>query len=129
MNALVLTGLATKARANASDSRVLSGAVERSSTYIKPEDWVFASKRCRGRRPYWGQAILRKYVRPAAQRVGIQKRFGWHTFRHAYSTMLRIVGTEFKVMQELLRHSTIRSTLDVYTQAITPALTRMLKPR
>jgi hypothetical protein len=24
-------------------------------------------------------------------------------------------------MQELLRHSTIRSTLDVYTQAITPA--------
>ena len=28
-------------------------------TYIKPEDWVFASKRYRGRRPYWGQAILR----------------------------------------------------------------------
>jgi hypothetical protein len=24
-------------------------------------------------------------------------------------------------MQELLRHSTLRSTLDVYTQAITPA--------
>ena len=37
------------------------------STYIKPEDWVFASKRYRGRRPYWGQAILRKYIRPAAQ--------------------------------------------------------------
>jgi hypothetical protein len=31
------------------------------------------------------------------------------------------VGTEFKVMQELLRHSTLRSTLDVYTQAVTPA--------
>jgi integrase len=52
------------------------------STYIQPDDWVFASKRYRGRRPYWGQAILRKYIRPAAQRVGIQKRFGWHTFRH-----------------------------------------------
>jgi integrase len=24
-------------------------------------------------------------------------------------------------MQELLRHSTLRSTLDIYTQAITPA--------
>jgi integrase len=89
-------------------------------TYVKPEDWVFASKRYRGRRPYWGQAILRKYVRPAAQRVGIQKRFGWHTFRHSYSTMLRSVGTEFKVMQQLLRHSSFRSTLDVYTQAVTP---------
>jgi integrase len=68
-----------------------------------------------------GQAILRKYIRPAAQKVGIQNRFGWHTFRHTYSTLLRSVGTEFKVMQELLRHSSLRSTLDVYTQAITPA--------
>jgi len=41
--------------------------------------------------------------------------------RHTYSTLLRSVGTEFKVMQELLRHSSLRSTLDVYTQAITPA--------
>ena len=28
---------------------------------------------------------------------------------------------KFKVMQELLRHSSFRSTLDVYTQAVTPA--------
>ena len=91
------------------------------STYIKPDDWVFASRRHRGRHPVWGQAILRKYVRPVAEKVGIQKCIGWHTFRHTYSTLLRIVGTEFKVMQELLRHSTLRSTLDVYTQAITPA--------
>ena len=91
--------------------------------YTKPDDWVFASRRYRGRRPYWGQAILRKYVRPVAQKVGIQKCIGWHTFRHTYSTLLRSVGTEFKVMQELLRHSTLRSTLDVYTQAITPAKT------
>jgi integrase len=89
--------------------------------YNKSDDWVFASRRYRGRKPIWGQAILRKYIRPAAQRVGIQKRFGWHTFRHTYSTLLRSVGTEFKVMQELLRHSSFRSTLDVYTQAISPA--------
>ena len=89
--------------------------------YSKSEDWVFASRRHRGRKPIWGQAILRKYIRPVAQSVGIQKRFGWHTFRHTYSTLLRSVGTEFKVMQELLRHSSLRSTLDVYTQAISPA--------
>ena len=89
--------------------------------YNKPDDWVFASKRHRGRKPIWGQAILRRYIRPAAQQAGVQKRFGWHTFRRTYSTLLRSVGTEFKVMQELLRHSSPRSTLDVYTQAITPA--------
>jgi len=41
--------------------------------------------------------------------------------RHSYSSLLRSVGTDLKVMQELLRHSSFRSTLDVYTQAITPA--------
>src|SRR5438270_734801 len=87
----------------------------------KPDDWVFASKRCRGRKPFWGQAILRKFILPRARALGIEKRFGWHTFRHTYSTVLRSVGTEFKVMQELLRHSSLRSTLDVYTQAITPS--------
>jgi len=81
----------------------------------------FCKQRHRGRTPLWGQAILRRYIRPLAQRAGIQKRFGWHTFRHTYSTLLRSVGTEFKVMQELLRHSTLRSTLDVYTQALAPA--------
>ena len=80
----------------------------------------FCQQALQGRKPYWGQAILRKYVRPVAQKVGIQKRIGWHTYRH-YSTLLRSVGTEFKVMQELLRHSSLRSTLDIYTQAISPA--------
>jgi integrase len=91
------------------------------SKYRRPEDWVFASRHSHGEKPYWGQAILQKYLRPMAQKLGVEKRFGWHTFRHTYSTLLRSVGTEFKVMQELLRHSTLRSTLDVYTQAVTPA--------
>ncbi|MGA8907873.1 MAG: site-specific integrase [Acidobacteriaceae bacterium] len=91
------------------------------SRYRKTDDWIFASPRRRGRRAFWGAGILRKYIQPAARAAGIEKRMGWHTFRHTYSTLLRSVGTEFKVMQELLRHSSLRSTLDVYTQAIKPA--------
>jgi hypothetical protein len=71
------------------------------SRFTKCDDWVFASRRHRGRKPIWGQAILRKYIRPVALRLGIEKRFGRHTFQHTYSTLLRSVGTEFKVMQEL----------------------------
>jgi integrase len=37
------------------------------------------------------------------------------------STLLRSTGAELKIMQELLRHSTIRVTLDTYTQAVTTA--------
>lgn len=70
--------------------------------YRKLDDWVFAIGCHRGRQPYWGQAILRKYIHPKAFELGIEKRFGWHTFRHTYSRLLRSVGTEFKVMQELL---------------------------
>jgi integrase len=81
----------------------------------------FASRLHKGRRPYWGASILRNYVRPVAATLNIQKRVGWHTFRHTYSTLLRSVGAEFKVMQELMRHSTLRTTMDDYTQAVAPA--------
>jgi integrase len=97
------------------------GAWRQQRPYRRPDDWVFASERYRGRKPVWGQAILHKSIRPKAQELGIDKRFGWHTFRHTYSTLLRSVGTEFKVMQELLRHSSLRSTLEVYTQAMMPS--------
>jgi len=85
------------------------------------DDWVFASRLHNGRRPYWGAAIMRHYIQPVAEKPGIQKRIGWHTFRHTYCTLLRSLGVEFKVMQELMRHSSLRSTLDVYTQAVGPA--------
>jgi integrase len=79
-----------------------------------PQDWVFANK---AGRPRGQQNILHRHLRPAALRAGIGK-IGWHTFRHSYSTMLRGAGTDIKVQQELLRHSTIQSTLNTYTQAI-----------
>ena len=79
-----------------------------------PQDWVFANK---AGRPRGQQNILHRHVRPAALRAGIGK-IGWHTFRHSYSTMLRGAGADIKVQQELLRHSTIQSTLNTYTQAI-----------
>ena len=79
-----------------------------------PQDWVFANK---AGRPRGQQNILHRHLRPAALRAGIGK-IGWHTFRHSYSTMLRGAGADIKVQQELLRHSTIQSTLNTYTQAI-----------
>jgi len=91
----------------------------RRTNYRAPESWVFASPQQRGKGPFWGQQILRHYIRPAAHKLGIRKRIGWHTFRRTYSTLLRATGAELKVMQELMRHSTIRVTLDTYTQAVT----------
>jgi integrase len=89
--------------------------------YKEAQHWVFASPSSGGKNPYWGQQLMRRDIRPVAEKLGITKRIGWHTFRHTYSTLPRAVGADLKVMQELLRHSTIRVTLDTYTQAVTAA--------
>jgi integrase len=84
------------------------------SLYKGPLNWIFPNN---AGRPRGQQNILHRHLRPAALRAGIGK-IGWHTFRHSYSTMLRAAGTDIKVQQELLRHSTIQSTMNVYTQAV-----------
>ncbi len=80
--------------------------------YRGAEDWIFASPKSQGRRPYWGQSIMRNVIRPTARRIGINKRIGWHTSRHTCSTLLRANRADIKVMQELLRHASSRVTMD-----------------
>ena len=87
------------------------------SSYNQPCDWVFASPRTKGKKPYWPDIILSRIVRPAATRAGIQKHIGWHTFRHSFSTILIGNGKNVKVVQELMRHSNCRCTLEIYSQA------------
>jgi site-specific recombinase XerD len=49
-------------------------------------------------------------------------------FRHSYSTMLRALKVDVKVQQELLRHADIRTTLNIYTQAV-PEVLRIANSR
>ena len=60
------------------------------------------------------------HIQPIATKLGIQKRIGWHTFRRTYSSILQDNGEDVNVVQELLRHSSTKMTLDVYAQALTP---------
>ena len=106
------------------------------SAYNQPEDWVFASPETGGKQPFWPENLLRRHIRPAAKRVGIGKRIGWHTFRHSYATLLKANGEDVKTVQESLRHANSRITLDTYTQATTPAkrhaqskVVRMILPK
>ncbi len=96
-------------------------AWRRVSPFNRDADWVFASPDMAGKQPYWPENLLRRHIRPAATRCGINKRIGWHTFRHSYATHLKANGEDIKVVQESLRHANSRITLDTYTQALTPA--------
>ena len=91
------------------------------SAYPNQDDWVFASPQMGGRQPLWPENVLRRYIKPAAERAGINKRIGFHTFRHSLATLMKANGEDVKTVQELLRHANSRITLDVYAQATTPA--------
>jgi site-specific recombinase XerD len=63
--------------------------------------------------------VLSKIIRPALERAGVTgKTVGWHSFRHSLATNLRSLGVDVKVAQELLRHANSRTTMDLYTQAV-----------
>src|ERR1700680_3622816 len=42
--------------------------------------------------------------------------------RHSHSTLLHALGVDLKVQQELLRHADVRTTMNIYTQAVPSAL-------
>jgi integrase len=88
--------------------------------YNRETDWVFASPTMKGKQPLWSETLWRRYGRPAVKAVKIQKRVGFHTFRHTYTTLLTQNNEEVKVVQELLRHANSRITLDLYAQAGMP---------
>jgi len=91
---------------------------KRATQFSHETDWVFASPMKAGERPLRSTAVLANHIKPAAITACLGSSVGWHTFRHTYSSMLRQLGVDMKVQQELLRHADVRTTMNVYTQAI-----------
>jgi integrase len=85
--------------------------------YPEPEDWVFASDYNFGKTPLWPDSLRMKILQPTARKVGITKKIGWHTFRRTYSSLLASTGDDVKVVQELMRHAKISTTMEIYAQA------------
>ena len=57
--------------------------------------------------------------RQLVKRLGIEKRASWQTFRSTFTTLLTANEENVKVVQELLRHASSKTTMDVYAQART----------
>lgn len=79
-------------------------------------DWVFCNPDTM--RPWWPHRIQSRWLRRAGKLAGVGEDIGWHTFRHSYSSLLRQLGVDLKVQQELMRHADISTTLNIYTQAV-----------
>ena len=88
---------------------------QQSAPNAHAEEWVFANPQTG--KPWRPSHVQSKWIRPAGLQVTGDDGIGWHNFRHTFSSMLRELGTDISVQKELLRHSDIRVTLNVYTQA------------
>jgi integrase len=96
----------------------------RETPYSKEEELVFPSFKLKGEKPPRANMLLSDHLRPAAVKVGVvapPRAFGFHTFRRTLASILVANNYDPKLVQELLRHSNIKTTLDIYAQAITSA--------
>ncbi|MCL2659636.1 MAG: tyrosine-type recombinase/integrase, partial [Acidobacteriaceae bacterium] len=90
-----------------------------SSIYCSDKNYLFPSTQKKGTQPVQSDMVLRLRIRPALARIGVNKRIGWHSFRHGLSNHLREKGVDVKITQELLRHASCRTTLDIYQRTVT----------
>jgi len=81
--------------------------------YCANSDWIFASAKLWGRMPIWANTSREKILQRVARKVGIAKPIGWHTFRHTYSSLLAENGNDVKVVQELMRHAKVATTMEI----------------
>ena len=90
---------------------------KQATQFSRPEDWVFASPVQLGKLPYSYTGVKQELQRAAdAASLGHLRS---HSFRHTYRTWLDSVGTPVGVQQRLMRHADIRTTMNIYGDAVT----------
>ncbi len=79
-------------------------------------EWVFQNP-VTGR-PYHQEQIQKRFLKPAGEKAKLGFSLGWHTFRHTYRAWLDDTGAPMTVQQQLMRHASIQTTMNVYGGAI-----------
>jgi integrase len=91
--------------------------------YPQSENWVFPNLKLRGRKPRAANMLVEDYLRPAAVKAGVIAegdpcRFGFHNLRHSLASFLVRSKTDPKTVQALLRHSDVKTTLQLYAHSV-----------
>ncbi len=87
------------------------------SQFSGAEDWIFASPFKLGRLPY-SYTGTRQELERASKAAGIGH-ISSHAFRHTYRSWLDAVKTPIAVQQKMMRHTDIRTTMNIYGDVVT----------
>ena len=75
----------------------------------------------------YSSSSFNKLLQAAAKRAKINKNITAHTLRHSYATHLLENGIDIRVIQKLLGHNSIKTTM-IYTQVTEPTLLNVASP-
>jgi integrase/recombinase XerD len=89
-----------------------------------PHPYLFASRRT-GRPPI--QDAVRRALALAAEQAGITKTVTPHVLRHSYATHLLDAGTDVRIIQALLGHRSLQTTMR-YTRVSTALMQKTPSP-
>jgi site-specific recombinase XerD len=87
-----------------------------------PKQWLFE-----GRHGHLSQRTLGVVIGRAIKRAGINKKITPHTLRHCFATHLLEQGVSLQVIQQLLGHSSIKTTT-IYTHVSSVMLDKVVSP-
>jgi integrase/recombinase XerD len=105
---------------------ISDNALKLLKTYLrieKPVDYLFEGQ-------YGGmysETSIRKVLEDAVQKAGINKKVHVHTLRHSFATHLLDKGVDLRYIQELLGHSSTRTT-EIYTHVSTRDFSKIISP-
>ena len=123
-----LSHLATNRKVAASTQRQVLNALVFLYKHVFPAKKLSKDPRSDTfRRHHVLESGLQKAVKIAADRAGITKRVGTHTFRHSFATHLLEDGVNIRVVQELMGHADVKTT-EIYTHVMEKDIRAVISP-
>ena len=89
----------------------------------KPSEYLFEGQNS----PQYSNSSANQFIKRYAKLAGVRKKVTAHTFRYSYATHLLESGTDIRIIQKLLGHNSIKTTM-IYTHVAEQSLLSVVSP-